>query len=258
MQQYFLHQRLKVQDVVEMDKEQSHHIAHVMRMKEHEQIRLADDEGHMFFAHVMFQAGKVYAQIDAPIEDATKAPVDITLAQSLIKKEKWDFLLQKCAELGVTSIVPFISSRTVVKTKDEKQDKKMQRWNKILQEACEQCKRSTLVKLKPPVAFAQLVEESQDADVKLIAYENADVKSARLKDILKAYPNARKIFVIVGCEGGFSEAEVMQMEAAGFRRISLGARILRAETAAMALLNSISFYYEMAGDAHEDGNRTCK
>ena len=150
MQQYFLHKPLQVHDLVEMEPEQAHHIQHVMRMKPDEIIRLADGKGHMYYAHVVFRDHKVFACVDEEMEDHTRTPVDMILAQGLIKKEKWDFLLQKSAELGVQRIIPFTSSRTVVKTKDEKVDKKRLRWNKILQEACEQCKRSTLVALDSP------------------------------------------------------------------------------------------------------------
>ena len=252
MQQYFVNESLSIHQVVEMNKEQAHHIGNVMRMKQGEIIRIADYHEHMFFAHVSFEDNKVYAIIDEAIDDATKTAVEITLAQGLIKKEKWDFLLQKCAELGVSCIHPFTSSRTVVKTKDEKQDKKMQRWNKILQEACEQCKRSSLVELAAPTTFASLIEKSKDADLKLIAYENASVQSSALKDVLKTHLGAKSVYIVVGCEGGFSEEEVNQLEAHGFIRISLGARILRAETAAMSLVNAISFFYDMVGDDHDE------
>ena len=258
MQQYFLHKPLQVHDLVEMEPEQAHHIQHVMRMKPDEIIRLADGKGHMYYAHVVFRDHKVFACVDEEMEDHTRTPVDMILAQGLIKKEKWDFLLQKSAELGVQRMIPFTSSRTVVKTKDEKVDKKRLRWNKILQEACEQCKRSTLVALDSPKSFAELIKASEDADVKLIAYERADVKSAHVKEVLQKYPAPHKVFIVVGCEGGFSEDEVIQLEEVGFHRVSLGARILRAETAALSLLACISFFYEMAGDHHENTGTTGK
>ena len=244
MQQYFINRQITPAEKISFDAEQAHHISHVMRMKEGDVIRIADYQGHMYFAYLVFEQKDVYALIDEPIEDHTKNPVHITLAQGMIKKEKWDFLLQKCAELGVDEILPFTSSRTVVKTKDEKQDKKMARWNKILLEACEQCKRSTLVNLHHPIVFKNLAMEAKDYDVKLIAYENAVVKSHHIKDVLESYPDAKRVFAVVGCEGGFSEEEVMELENQGFQRISLGGRILRAETAAMSVIHGISFYYE--------------
>lgn len=246
MQQYFMNTVLSVGETTEMNKEQAHHIERVLRMKQKEVIRLVDIHGNLFLAQVLFQQGKVLAKITEAITDHTKTKVNMLLAQGLIKGEKWDYLLQKSAELGVAEILPFTSSRCVVKTKDDKIDKKLQRWNKILLEACEQCKRSTLVKLHAPCDFHALKEVA--ADVKLIAYEDADIASERLCDVLAAHPHAKQVCMVVGSEGGFSLDEVKELEASGFVRVSLGARILRAETAALSLLNSIEFYYDMAGE----------
>ena len=245
MQQYFIDTSIQIGDVIELNKEQSHHIAHVMRMKTHEQIRIVDVSAHIFLASVEFQERKVFAKIIESIEDKTKNNVHITLAQGLIKGDKWDYLLQKSAELGVDSILPFVSSRCVVKTKDEKLDKKLMRWNKILMEASEQCKRSTLVDLHEPIAFKNLLYK--EADLKIIAYEDADMVSERLSDVLKQHPNVTNILVVVGSEGGFAKEEVDELLAHGYHRVSLGARILRAETAALSLLATIPFFYDMEG-----------
>lgn len=247
MQQYFIEQPATLGDVIEMNKEQAHHIGHVMRMRAGDVIRIADSHAHLFYANVVFHGNTVLAQIQEPIEDHTRTRVSITLAQCLIKGEKWDYLLQKSAELGVERIYPFTSSRCVVKTKDDKLDKKMQRWNKILLEACEQCKRSTLVALQEPDKLQELIHI--EADLKLIAYENADIHAQRLCDILPKYPDSKSIVVAVGCEGGFSPEEVTFLVEHGYHCVSLGSRILRAETAALSLINSISFYYDMVGDA---------
>lgn len=243
MQQYFIHDIAHMHDHIQLDEEQSHHIAHVLRMREQDVIRIVDTNNQMFYAHILFQGKQVIACIDEEIEDHTKNKIHITLAQGLIKKEKWDFLLQKSAELGVDRIVPFISSRTVVKSKDEKADKKKQRYRKILQEACEQCKRSTLVALEDVTSFQELSKEV--ADIKLIAYEDADVQSEALHTILKANPQATSALIVIGSEGGFSKEEVEVLQKAGFQRVSLGARILRAETAAISMISNLSFFYEM-------------
>lgn len=246
MQQYFIEQPASVGDVIEMNREQAHHIGHVMRMRALDVIRIADVNAHLFYAQVEFTGPQVFARIMEPIEDHTRTKVSISLAQCLIKGEKWDYLLQKSAELGVESIYPFTSSRCVVKTKNEKLDKKMQRWNKILQEACEQCKRSTLVGLHVPMRLQEL--GTIQADLKLIAYEDADTNSQRLCDILQEHKDVSSVAVAVGCEGGFSKEEVKELEEQGYHCVSLGSRILRAETAAISLINSISFYYELVGE----------
>lgn len=245
MQQYFIDTIAHINDEITLNEEQSHHISHVLRMKEGDVIRIADTKEQMFLSHIRFAGRQVMACIDEMIEDHTKNKIHITLAQGLIKKEKWDFLLQKSAELGVDRIVPFISSRTVVKSKEEKAEKKKQRYEKILLEACEQCKRSTLVQLEDVKSFKEL--GNLDADLKLIAYEDADHASEHLKTILKRYPCLASVLIVIGSEGGFSLEEVHLLEQQGFQRVSLGARILRAETAAISTISNIAFFYEKDG-----------
>lgn len=246
MQQYFIDTIAHMNDQIALNTEQSHHITHVLRMREDDVIRIVDTSSTMYFAHIHIDGKQVFAHIDEMIEDHTKNKVHITLAQGLIKKEKWDFLLQKSAELGVDTIQPFISSRTVVKMKDEKADKKRQRYEKILLEACEQCKRSTLVEFQDTIDFKAL--KDVEADLKLIAYEDANHQSEHLYQVLQQHENISSVIVVVGSEGGFSIEEVEQLEANGFIRVSLGARILRAETAAISLISNIAFFYEMGGN----------
>ncbi|WP_416324783.1 16S rRNA (uracil(1498)-N(3))-methyltransferase [[Eubacterium] hominis] len=242
MQQYFIDTMAHIHDEIILNEEQSHHITHVLRMRNDDVIRIADASEQMFFSHIRIEGKKVIACIDESIEDHTKSKIHLTLAQGLIKKEKWDFLLQKSAELGVDRIVPFISSRTIVKSKDEKAEKKKQRYEKILLEACEQCKRSTLVELSDVMAYQDLIHVQ--ADLKLIAYEDADQTSEYLKDILKQHPSITSVMVVIGSEGGFSIEEVSYLKLHGFQRVSLGARILRAETAALSTLANLTFFYE--------------
>lgn len=246
MQQYFIDTIAHIKDEITLNEEQSHHIAHVLRMRDGDVIRIADTKEQLFLCHIRFSGKQVIACVEEAIVDHTRNKIHITLAQGLIKKEKWDFLLQKSAELGVDRIVPFISSRTVVKSKEEKAEKKKQRYEKILLEACEQCKRSTLVKLEDVKSFKEL--GCLDADLKLIAYEDADHVSEHLKTILTRHPSIPSILIVIGSEGGFSVEEVKQLEEQGFIRVSLGARILRAETAAISMISNISFFYEQDGE----------
>lgn len=246
MQQYFVNTLAQPGETIAMTSEQAHHIRRVMRMQQGDVIRVADNSGQIMLAEVEFQKDGVQAHILKKLCDHSKTSVELVLAQGMIKGEKWDYLLQKSAELGAAEIIPFVSSRCVVKIKDDKTEKKTARWNKILCEACEQCKRSTLVQLKEPCAFSDLKEIP--ADLRLIAYEDADQCSERLCDVLRAHPSIRRVLMVVGSEGGFSAEEVAELVSCGFHRVSLGGRILRAETAALSLLNSIEFYYDMAGE----------
>lgn len=241
MQQYFMKENLQLQQRYQMDKEQSHHIEHVVRLKQGERIRIVDEWEHVFLAHVEFQGSCVYAYLDEVIP-WVKDKVEITLAQGVIKGDKWDFLLQKVCEVGVKEVLPFLSSRCVVKQKDEKKERKLERWNKIAREACEQCKRADIVKVQEVVDISEI--SSHKRELNLLAYENADRSSDHLYPILQQHPDCTSILCVIGPEGGFSEAEVEALEAQGFLRVSLGKRILRAETAAISIINSIQFYYE--------------
>lgn len=242
MQQYYVKEELSLNALVLMDEEQSHHIKKVMRMKEGNKVILADKLGQQFYGNIKYQDNKVYVEVNEQYAYCEDDKVEIILASALIKKDKWDFLLQKCSELGVSEIIPFESLRCVVKMKDEKSDKKLERWRKILSESGEQCKRSKPVSLNEVIDFKQLSDI--EADVKLVAYEDCSYPSLTLKEVLNQYSDIKRIVVVVGCEGGFDPSEITYLQENGYTSITLGKRILRAETAAMALVDRISFYYD--------------
>ncbi len=242
MQQYYVKEELALNSLVLMDEEQSHHIQRVMRMKEGNEVIVADELGQQFYGNIKYVDGHVYVEVREEYAYCEDDQVEIILASALIKKDKWDFLLQKCSELGVSEIIPFESSRCVVKMKDEKSDKKLERWRKILSESGEQCKRSKPVVLNEVVSFKQLAK--LEADIKLVAYEDCSYPSLTIKEVLSQYQDVKRIIVVVGCEGGFDASEIAYLQDNGYTSITLGKRILRAETAAMALVDRISFYYD--------------
>ena len=240
MQQYFVN-TLFENECLSLDKEQSHHILHVLRMKEHEKIRIVDKEGTVYLSEIHICGKQVIAQ-RLQMLPPNISPISITLALALIKKERFDFAIQKACELGVKQIQPFVSSRCVVKCKKDDANRKMERWNKIALEACEQCKRTDLVEVMPPCSINDLI--GMHADVKLCAYEHADHHANALKNILKKQNTVQSFLCVIGPEGGFQESEAKTLISHGFLCTSLGPRILRAETAAMSIVNTISVYYE--------------
>lgn len=240
MQQYFVKGELALGESVILDAMQLHHIQHVLRMHEGDQICLADAASQLFVAELKQHKDTFCAVVKEQLPSCTPA-VEIILAAALIKGERWDFLCQKCTELGVSIIQPLMTRRCVVKLKDSDIAKKTIRWNRIAQEACEQCRRSDLVQIMAPCTLKDLVQ--QEAELKLLAYEHADQVSERMFDIIKAYPNVKKIICVIGPEGGFCEEEAVYLQAHGFLSVSLGARILRAETAAISIVNLLSSLY---------------
>lgn len=240
MQQYFIKESLNLHQEFFFDKEQSHHIAKVLRMKNGDVVKVVDILGQPFMASVKIDAktvsGYVYDALEKQEEER-----QIILIQGMIKKEKWDFLIQKCCELGVTKIIPMISSRTIVKV-DADDTKKLERYNKIALEACEQCKRDSLAKVETPIRFKDIVHHK--GDLNLIAYEDIDYPSKKLKVVLDEYKDAKTIVCVIGSEGGFAQEEVLSLVEEGFISISLGKRILRAETAAMNVVGNIQYHFE--------------
>lgn len=241
MQQYFVSGTIRLQEPVVLSDQQRHHIQTVLRMKEHRQIRLVDESAQVFLAELRQLNGQMVA-IPIQAVAASISPVSITLALALIKGERWDYALQKCSELGVQTIQPLITSRCVVKLKTADLKKKLERWNRITMEACEQCHRADLVTVCAPCTISKLAD--WEADAKLLAYEKADAASEHIVSFVKQHPQVHSPVVAIGPEGGFTAAEVEQFHALGFQNISLGRRILRAETAALSAVNLLSLLYE--------------
>lgn len=239
MQQYFIENEAYLNENVTFTKEQSHHIQRVLRMKENEIIKIVDCNKSAFLALLHFDQG-VYATCIKKLETKTETP-DITLVQGMIKKDKWDFLIQKTCEVGVNHIIPMISSRTIVKvSKDD--TSKIERYNKIAMEACEQCKRESLVDVTSPIAFKEIIKYKKELNI--VAYEDADFKASPLKKVLQEHKDVTSILYVIGSEGGFSKEEIAHLCENGFYCVSLGERILRAETAAISIVNATRYEFD--------------
>ena len=155
---------------------------------------------------------------------------EATLMQSIYKNEKMDFLVQKVSELGITKIVPVITERTVVKIVDaKKEEKKQERWQKIALEACKQCGRSRIPEITKAVKLKEAQKYFSACDEKLVCYEEEKTQS-----IVKTVNKAKCLGYFIGPEGGITEDEHKYLKEQGFVSVSLGKRILRAETAAIA------------------------
>ena len=159
----------------------------------------------------------------------------VTLFQSVPKGEKMDFVIQKSVELGITEIRPFFSARTVAKSHG-----KTARWNKIALEAANQCGRGIVPVVYEPVEFSEALAKTS-ADLKIFAYE--EEKEISLKSVLRGAQKPQSIAVFVGPEGGFERTEADAAKNCGFKTVTLGNRILRAETAPITLISNIMYEY---------------
>ena len=231
MQEYFIEHPAAVGDIIELPEDKAHHAFNVLRLH-HETVRLVYD-GTAYFAEVYREDNHGLAKILSEDPNLNELPADITLCMALIRREKFELVLQKATELGVSRIVPFVSSRCVAKDRQERAEKVMARRKAIVVEAAEQCKRNRIPELVEPVKLSELSRFR--SDMNLAAYEKAGASALRLKDVLPA----SSVTAVIGPEGGFSEAEIEELSQNGFQPVTLGNRILRAETAAYYLCSVI-------------------
>ena len=165
----------------------------------------------------------------------------ITLAQSLPKSGKMDFILQKATELGTHRIVPFISRRSIPRLDPDKAASKRDRWRKIVMEAARQCRRSDIPAVSPLLSFSDMVQQAPRGALRMILWEEKAAESIKGRLRGGIVPEREEYFVAVGPEGGFTPEEIAMAKEAGFFAVGLGRNILRAETAALAVITIIQY-----------------
>lgn len=237
MQRYFT--SFKDEKNITISNDDIFHIVKVMRMKINDQFEINND-GDIYLAQINSLipfSFKILKKIDEIHELKTK----ITLLYCLPKGDKIDLVLQKATELGVNQIVLVNSSRCIAKINDENKEKKLARFNKIIKEATEQCKRNNLPALKDVIKFNEI--SNYQSDLNLIAYENSKMSNQELKDILRNF-KGNTVTILIGAEGGFSKEEVEYALKNNFISISLGNRILRSETSVFNLLSILGYELE--------------
>ncbi|MCT8557495.1 16S rRNA (uracil(1498)-N(3))-methyltransferase [Glaesserella parasuis] len=214
------------------------HVGRVLRMGEGAELVLFDGSNHIFNAIIDNVSKK---QISVKIQnsqlDDRESPLPIHLGQVISRGDRMEFTIQKSVELGVTTITPLWSERCGVKLDGERQDKKIQQWQKIAISACEQCGRNIIPEIRPIMKLTDWCKE-QDGMLKLNLHPRA-------KYSLKSLPNIPKegVRLLIGSEGGLSPEEIAMTEAENFTEVLLGKRILRTETASLATITALQMLY---------------
>ena len=212
------------------------HLTRVMRAKVGEKIEVVN-EGVVYLAQInRFKPLEI--DVVRRLKENNELPNNVVLIASLLKGDKMDLVLQKATELGVSEIVLLETERTVVKFKKDDRELKIERFNKILKEAAEQSRRSIIPHLFRIITFDQL--RDIDANVKMIAYEEEAGATNSFNKIVDSIKPGQKVAVLIGPEGGFAEHEVEIAMHNGYKKVSLGKRILRAETASFYALSVIA------------------
>ena len=247
MQRYFVNEAYWEENELTIVGDDYHHIANVMRMKPGDQIICNHPSGHAYLCLIdQIDDQQVYLSQLEHLNDQVELPIHITLIQGLPKGDKLEWIVQKSTELGVDSIIPFNSARSIVKWDGKKQRKKVERLQKIAKEAAEQSHRTTLPTVELPHSIKQLLTSMENFEHKFIAYEETTrtVSTKKLQTYFAQIKPGQSVAIAVGPEGGFTEKEMEQFYDANFQPIRLGPRILRTETAPIYFLYTLSYLLE--------------
>jgi len=240
---YFIRSDQIVQHQVQLDKTLQHHLRNVLRLKVGETIRLVDEGPKCYEARVIAShPNPIALEIESETLPPSGTLPTIRLAVALLKKEKMDWLVQKATELGVSRLTPLISTRTVVRPDPKRTLHQHERWQKIALEAAQQSCRWHVPSIDAPLSLeAVLSEAPAEETFRFICSERhaPDSCKAAIQERLSAgKPDGT---ILIGPEGGWTTAELNQADAAGFHAISLGERVLRTETAALAILSILQY-----------------
>ena len=216
----------------------ANHVGRVLRMNEGAELILFDGSNHIFHAQISTISKK---QIEVTIHsselDDRESTLPIHLGQVISRGDRMEFTIQKSVELGVTTITPLWSERCGVKLDGERQDKKIQQWQKIAIAACEQSGRNVVPEIRPIMKLTDWCKE-QDGMLKLNLHPRANYT-------IKSLPNvpAEGVRLLIGSEGGLSPEEIAMTETEGFTEVLLGKRVLRTETASLATITALQILY---------------
>lgn len=215
--------------------EESSHLRDVLRLRARAQVLAFDGSGNQFLCCIEKTGGRKEAAVLRILEKLpdgkADSPLDFALAVALLKGEKFDLVVQKACELGVSRLIPIETRRADAKIKDARDaEKKLERWRKIAVEAAKQCGRTRLMNVEAPGSFENLLQTRAETSV-LFAERGGE----SFRDFAQHGVQPARILAVVGAEGGWEDAELEAARKAGFQILTLGGRILRAETAAIAV-----------------------
>ena len=221
------------EQTVTLTADEARHLRDVLRLKTGDEVYVFDGAGREFRCHVVkTNRDSSELRIDGEVEPAKpESQLQLNLCVALLKSEKFDLVVQKATELGVSRIVPLITRYADIHLRDETDARKrVVRWQRIALEAAKQSGRALVPEVSAPISFSSLLAGTKDADVCLMFSERG---GAGLREIPRSAPKA--ITALVGSEGGWSDEEIESAGAAGFQVVTLGGRTLRAETAAITV-----------------------
>ena len=244
MQRFFVTPDQVGEDKIRIQGSDVNHMKNVLRMRPGEEVMVSDGNNRQYRCRVEdYPDGEaVLAILEAGLVD-TELPSRTYLFQGLPKQEKMELIVQKAVELGVCQVIPVQTRRCVVKLDAKKAAKKVQRWQQIAESAAKQAGRGYIPAVSEVMTFQEALAFSEALDIRLIPYELADGMEGTRK-ILDGIRPGQSVGIFIGPEGGFEKEEVSRAVEAGAMPITLGKRILRTETAGIAVLSILMYRLE--------------
>ena len=220
--------------ILSLEKKNFHHELNVLRKKAGDRFILFDGKGNSCLCEVIEINRKHFIlEIIELFKPSIREGINIELGQSLIKNDPFNFSIQKATELGVKKFCPIISERVVIKGMKAHSNSRLEKWRQIAQGACEQCGENWIPEISSPLNIKQW-SETTNSKTKIVLFPNAD---ARLSEI----EITESISIAIGPEGDFTEKEVSYLKESGFLPVTIGKRILRAETAAISVISALRY-----------------
>lgn len=252
MQRYFIDRDVnESESTIDFDKETLHHMLRVMRMGIGSSFYLVDQSQQTFIATItQVNDQELEVSLQADKVKSAEMPVKVTIAVGLPKGDKLEWITQKATELGVFSIIPLDTTRTMVKWKDDKSQKKIQRLQKIAKEAAEQSHRSQIPSIEQVHSLKDLCSRASEYTASLVAFEDSarQGETSHFASLVSKVKSGDSILMIFGPEGGFDQNEIDFLQSQGVVPCGLGPRILRAETAPLYALSAISYQTELINE----------
>lgn len=233
MHRFFVPENSIVEGRASFSRDQQRQLRNVLRVKQGDRAAIFDGSGREYGVQIeLDQSGRASARILETSYPETEPRVSLTIIQSLPRSEKLSLILQKCTELGAAEFVITRTERSVARIESDKSGAKMERWQSIVKEAAEQSGRVRLPSVEGPFDYREAIRRSEDSDSVLVAWEKE--RDMELFSILPRLTGETRVALIVGPEGGLTAKEIEAAMESGAMPISLGARTLRTETAAIA------------------------
>jgi 16S rRNA (uracil1498-N3)-methyltransferase len=220
------------------------HIQQVLRLAPGDSILLFDGSGNEYESIIeKILHNKISVALKEKKLSRSESPIQLIAAQAILKDRKMDTLLRQLTELGVTKWIPFSAERSVPRPDANRMDKRIQRWKKIAKESLKQCKRGFLPEIDIYRTFENTMDDTEECDLKIIFHQDAqDSMEPLIIDTVRDTAE-KKIFLMFGPEGGFTQDEVDMALGRGFKAVRIGPRVLRAETAPVAACAIVQYIF---------------